>query len=538
MDGELRFYQRPWVYPFLWTVFWVGIYVWQIVRLGGFYVSLIYIIVDAFLFFLGMLIWLAFFAQFVLPVSKFRDRQKIFDRLLSHLTGSHGPAMFVENGIPRAGQGEKEKKGPGVIWLDSASAVQLRTPTKFTRTLGPGIHFTGYDESIAGAVDLHAQSQRLGPWDKDKPFEPKPESMSDGDYQIMQKRAAETRALTRDGIEVVPNINVTFKIDADPVEGDGPGSRFGYRETEKEEDNPVFKAIAGEGVNPNLLSMPREKQIVAWNRLPASFAADLWREYLSKFTLQDLFNPIYDIPPEQPPLLQPALHETTALYEPVQASAQQNAWQDVFAEILHELNHGLKKLVDWLEKHQPTQPSAPKSPTAHPTVNKKVETHKGTALEVIVVMVKARMTRPRVAELDEHGRLTGNEIESLEYKWLKNRGLKVNRANVHSLRFCTAVEDGLVRQWNATWLNNARVERDAIERRRKLVEMRGHESGLNDYARVLSRGLLREQPAVGRETVKNLILRSRSELVRADRLHRRLSTEIDDLDEILRWLER
>jgi hypothetical protein len=488
-----------------------------------------------FILILGLWIWLAFFAQFLLPVYKFRERQQIFNRFLLYITGRHGPATFVEDGIQIASKEEKKKKGPGVIWVDSASAVQLRTATRFTRVLGPGVHFTKSDETIAGVVDLHTQSQ--GPQSKDKPFEPKPEGMSDTEYDTILKHAAETRGLTRDGIEVVPNLNVVFKIDADPVEGDGPGSRFGYQETEKTEDNPVFKAIAGEGVNPNLPSISREKQIVAWNKLPAALAADLWREYLSKFTLQDLVNPTQDIPPEKPLPLQPALHETTALYEPVKASTRQNAWRDGIAEILHEVNRGLKSIVDRLEHNQPANISKPNPTSAPPPPAPSGETRKGTALDVIDAMVKARMTQMKVADLDAHGRRTGNEIESPEFKLLKNRGLRVISARVSSLRFRPAVEEGLVRQWNATWLNNAKTERDGIERRRILMEMCGSEKGLRDYARAISRGLLKDQPSMGKETVKNLLLRSRSELVRADRLHRRLSTEIDELDEIIRWLE-
>ncbi len=106
------------------------------------------------------------------------------------------------------------------------------------------------------------------------------------------------RALTRDGIEVFPNISVTFKIDAIPAGPGKKGSHFGFNA------DAVEKAARSEGINPNTAS--EEKRRVEWNQLPALMAADLWREYISKFTLSELFDPtlpgIADITqPETPP---------------------------------------------------------------------------------------------------------------------------------------------------------------------------------------------------------------------------------------------
>ncbi len=544
MDGEKRFYQQSWFYPGSWTVFCLIIYVWQIFRLGGLQASLVYLVVDALIFGIGMVVWLAFFAQFILPVSHFRERQKIFDRLTAHLAGGHGPAIFVKDGVPILRKDEEKKKEPGVMWLDSASALQLRATTKFTRAIGPGVHFTENGEYIAGVVDLHTQSQGLGPFAKDKPFDPKPESISQEEYDAIQRRRNETSGLTRDGIEVVPNVNVSFKIDAEPVEGEGPGSRFadlkptvGKDGKIIEEASPVFKAIAGEGINPNLLDKPPEKQLVAWNRLPALIAADLWREYISKFTLRDLFTPDFEIPPDKPAPLQPALHETTALYEPITASTPRNAWQDSIAEIVHEINHLLLGWITNLEKETAAPPPKPKAPSAPPPAGGGT-VRKGTALEVINAMIKARMTQERVEELDASGRRTGREIESPEYKLLKSRGLKVMSGSAGSLRFTPTVEDQLVRQWSATWLNNAKAERDAIDRRRKQIELQGQEKSLREFTHNLSRSLLRARPVGGVDTIKYLITRTRDELIRQDRLYRRLSTEISELDDILTWLEQ
>jgi len=85
------------------------------------------IIADVGICVLGMVGWMVFFAQFVLPVSKVQDRIKVVERLVTYLLGGHGPAIFIENGFVRANDGENKRKGPGVIWLDSASTAVLRT---------------------------------------------------------------------------------------------------------------------------------------------------------------------------------------------------------------------------------------------------------------------------------------------------------------------------------------------------------------------------------------------------------------------------
>src|ERR1035437_3603495 len=134
----------------------------------------------------GMILWMVFFAQFVLPVNRLKDRWKVVERLVAYLMGGHGPAIFIENGFMRAKEGERKKKGPGVIWLDSASAAVLRTAGHFTRTIGPGAHFTHRSEYIAATADLHTLSQGIGPIDNDEPFKT-PEN--DPNFKALKERA-------------------------------------------------------------------------------------------------------------------------------------------------------------------------------------------------------------------------------------------------------------------------------------------------------------------------------------------------------------
>ncbi len=543
MDGKLPFYQRAWFYVLSWSLAALAIYIWQISRMGGVQINYFTILIDSIVFVIGLVFWLAFFAQFVMPVNKVGGRIKILSHLVLHLTGGHGPAILVENGKTEEDEEEKTRKGPGVLWLDSASAAQLRSSTKFTRTIGPGVHFTNQGETMAGIVDLHIQSQEIGPGDNDKPFEPKPENMSIEEYEAIQKRAAETRALSRDGIEIAAKITTTFKIDADPVTGDGPGSRFGYYEPKKgeEDQHPVFKAIANEGVSPEKSISAQELKLVAWNQFPAFVAADLWREYLNKFTLQELFIKSQHKPPESRSTAPGEIRKAASRKTPENTYTRRSIWQRGSDQLLHQTNQFLTRWVDRLEKPPKAKNESDQSKSP---AGVKTEAGGTTALNVINNMIEERMTQPLVDEMDENGKYTGRKIDSPEYKWLKDRGLRVISAEVSGLKLPQRVEDGLVNRWVSSWEQNAKAQREETEQLRKVTEKRGREKGSYDYLHGLSRNLLKGEPISHKEatvdlkeTLKKLLLHSRSTLIRTDRLERRLGSEMEELEEIIRWLE-
>ncbi len=141
----------------------------------------------------------------------FRDRQKIFDRLITYLFGGHGHALFIENGKIKEHTGERMKQGSGVLWLNSASGAVTRSAVAIRQTLGPGVHFMRTWEYVAGTVDLHVQVQSIGPKESDKPFEGRKEEQPQEEWDQIQDRRKQVSALTRDGIEVIPNISVLFR---------------------------------------------------------------------------------------------------------------------------------------------------------------------------------------------------------------------------------------------------------------------------------------------------------------------------------------
>lgn len=243
--------------------------------------NVVAIMVDIGLFVIGGLIfWLVFFSQFVLPVKTLNERKEVIGRLLARLGSGPGPAIFVKDGRPIEDPQQRGRKGKGVIILDSASAAVLHNQSAYTRAVGPGLVFTEAGESIAGTVDLHTQFRRSGPKEnREDPFEPRTEEESQEEYLSRQDRRLETSALTRDGVEVVPNIEVTFRLEG-VLQGQ-PG-RFPY------DHDAVWRAIAFEGIDPDAPADAGSRHI-PWDWLPTHIAADQWREYLAKFTLNELF---------------------------------------------------------------------------------------------------------------------------------------------------------------------------------------------------------------------------------------------------------
>ena len=539
--------KKPWFYIATWLVFLFALYGWQIYRLGGVQASILYILLDlACIFPLVLIIWIAFFAQFVLPVRTFQDRQKIFDRLITYLSGGHGPAMFIRNGELIKGEGEDQKKGPGVLWLDSASAAVTRTAVKIKQTMGPGVHFFDKGEFIAGIVDLHTQSQSIGPKESDKPFDTDNDDIDEDEYKLIQDRRKQVSALTRDGIEVVPNISISFRVDTGfPKEGQ-PGSRFGYRvgiskkdkEKEAKDKEAIQKAILGEGINPNISSdSPRHR--IAWNQLPASLAVDIWREYVGKFTLDELFKPEQLVPPPAPQPPEPVEEDIDPLTQALHLGADLNTMQRGYISLLRRINKLMDRAIKWLDNAKPADAKKSTPVLAQTTSGSaaKSELQKKTALQVVNEMVKARLTQPDVDVFDDHGVRTGETTSSPEYALLQKRGLRVLSVGVSNLRLNPAIEDVIINKWSGSWLSTAKEENKQIERKRNIIEAAGQDQAIRQYAEKLSVELLRKKPQGYQETLKTLIMRTRGIIIENEQLRSRMNAEQEVLEEIIKWME-
>jgi hypothetical protein len=545
---ETPFYRKPWFYIFGWLGILLIVYSWQIWRMGGVQASVLDIIIDLLcLFPLLLLLWMAFFAQFVLPVQTIHDRWKIFERLLTRLSGGHGPALFIENGIIKEHSGERLKKGPGVVWLDSASAAVTRTPVAIKQTMGPGVHFIESKEYIAGTIDLHIQSHSIGPKETDRPFDEQGADQSDEEYHQVQDRRKQVSALTRDGIEVIPGISVVFRVDTGFPRRGQSGSRFGFRkgitkrekEQEEKDKEAIRKAILGEGVNPMAEpGTPRHR--VAWNQLPVVLAVDVWREYAAKFTLDQLFSPSQVVPPPPPQLPEPAFEEIDPLSQPIHIHGERARMQNMFASMLREVNllmaRALKRMEDGARiAHNASTPAEVRSRSLVRTAP--VELQRKTALQVINEMIEARLTQPEVDVLDDHGLRGQGKIPSAEFRLLQERGLKVLNVSVSGLLFDPVVDNTIINRWSTTWLKVAKMESEQIERQRTILETAAREQAIRQYADVLSRDLVQKKPQGVKETLRSLLMRTRAMILSNDQLSQRMTAEQQELEDIIKWIE-
>lgn len=436
------------------------------------------------------LIWVAFFAQFILPLRNFGQRVLASNYLFWFSLGQHGPAIKIDNGeIPDRYPKDKPHRR-GVIVLDTASAAVLRTRTQFTRSVGPGLVFTMPGEYLAGAVDLHqkvSHTPALGPlanemdpfvaWDHEKEGQEA--------YEQRQQRRFETSGETRDAVEVVPNIFTVSRIDpehrSNQIVGLPAGrgllswlreymqsdshTRFGY--------NPeaVRLIVTGEAVDPMVKMPVSEKRPIPWFQFPAYLAVDIWREYLRRFTFEELFSRLDDFGGQ-------------------------------------------------------------------------------TAFQVIQDKIYERLTRPYVLEIDQVGKPTGRLVESREFAMLRERGIRVLAAPVRNLRFEKKIDQQLEDQWVSFWRLRAEAERDYINRRRSYSIHEGEKDAQREFAfqatrRIESSLLKSTRPSTQAEAriqmrlvLERLLRGTLGQCLHDTQLHQRLSGEESQLIAIIEWLRR
>ena len=392
-----------------------------------------------------------FFSQFVLPIQNPKDRRQIYDRVKYFDTGRRGPALFIKNGRVIEHEGERDKRGPGVIVLDTGSAAVLRTATEIRDTIGPGIKFIDSDESIAGSVDLRIQWQFIGPLASDQPFLNPVPIASPKQYNEMQSRRQQTSGLTRDGFEVSPTISIKFGVKR-PAENrpneSGVTSQYGFDPVSVR--NAVTREVIQLGTSVN--SQVR----LEWNKLPAHLVVNLWREYVRKFKLTDLFT-----------------------------------------------SEGV------------------------------------SGLQTIADMIKKRVRQKDVMALDDSGTPSGEWTESLEYKQLEGRGLEIIDVRIHNVLFDPSLEEKILNQWSAEWLNLARREESQLRVMETLAGNASREEAGNRFARYASQkfGGKPTMPQQNPFKTLQLLIQPLKEFILAESsLNGNVEGILRKLDEVWKWL--
>jgi hypothetical protein len=303
-------------------------------------------------------------------------------------------------------------------------------------------------------------------------------------------------------------------------------------------------ALLGEGVNPNIDSESSSHR-VAWNRLPAMLAVDVWREYASKFMFDEFFNQTQAIPTPAPKSQEPTYEEIAAMDNPSQVASSPSRREGMMDRLLRDLNNTIERSINTLEMRPASKPnngSASTSPVTQASSMNTTVTSNKTALQIINEMVKARLTQPRVDIMDEYGKRLARQAASKEYELLQRRGLKVISVSISNVRLHPTVQESLIKQWKANWLKLAKGEGELLDIKRNLIETAAQEKAQFTYALHLSR----EIDAVctnGKTTadglLKSILLRSRA-MIRSGEfstsLRRRMITELQDIDDTIRWL--
>ena len=145
------------------------------------------------------------------------------------------------------------------------------------------------------------------------------------------------------------------------------------------------------------------------------------------------------------------------------------------------------------------------------------------------------MTQVAVPLLDESGQpLEGFSI-SKEFKTLSERGIKVYGVSVSNLRFNQEVEGQLVSQWKTNWLENAKADRNRVERLKRVYGENGSQKGRQEHASALSEAMI--NPPDVAVAVRALLQQIQAEIRQDDRLLELAKTETQGIDEIMTWME-
>jgi len=160
-----------------------------------------------------------------------------------------------------------------------------------------------------------------------------------------------------------------------------------------------------------------------------------------------------------------------------------------------------------------------------------------TALQIINEMMKARLSQAVVVKLDDCGRLTDGQQLSEEYKKLTERGIAVLGVSLSAIHLDPQVERQLLSNWTTSWLSNARADRGRIERLNLAYTEQGRHQALLDHALLLSEALNKDNPPTVTAAVRALLQGTEAEIRASDRLLGRVSSELELLQGLEKWLE-
>jgi hypothetical protein len=103
--------------------------------------------------------------------------------------------------------------------------------------------------------------------------------------------------------------------------------------------------------------------------------------------------------------------------------------------------------------------------------------------------------------------------------------------------FSPVIESQLLERWNTSWLANARSDQNRVERLNAGYAERGRQKAILDHAFTLSQGMTDENPLNISSTVKTLLQKTQAEIKLNDRLLGLMGGELENLEELVKWVE-
>jgi len=191
-------------------------------------------------------------SQHLFPLPRFGDQFKAVRCFVTWLVNAGGRCYAAKDGkVESRLEGGLLGVGPGVMLLDTNTAVVLEQYGRLSRVCGPGVRFVHWAESARGAADLRPQIRRLSP----------------------------VNAVTRDGIPVESRVMVMFQIApmASPVDGQFPQQPYGC--DEQTVHWAVYYTPIQAGQSPD------------WGDLLPTIAADHARTVINEHKLDEIFRP-------------------------------------------------------------------------------------------------------------------------------------------------------------------------------------------------------------------------------------------------------
>jgi hypothetical protein len=234
------------------------------------------------LIFAGILffIWLLVLIPFTIPYSRTNNLWQLTLNFVNFILRRLDRTVIVQNGRILTDPASQNLNLIRPLLLDNASAGLVASKSGQLRIIGPGMALLNPGDSLERLEDIRPKSIIIGPNDEN-PFEKQQDSENVVQYQDRLNRRAETSADTGDGVEIVPNIVINYRINGtmDPIR-----NLYGF--------DPTSASQVLRRKTSTIYQNYSDHYQVAPDRLPADLTVNAWRTHLRFYTLERLFSPL------------------------------------------------------------------------------------------------------------------------------------------------------------------------------------------------------------------------------------------------------